>query len=88
MEISDDRSQWEKHLSYCFKESTGKIGGNYDFTIMDNTKRFIITVIPSFVLVDKAKLLLSQYSKACQGDDEEQIQNVQFEIEDMIFDAG
>jgi hypothetical protein len=60
MEISADRAQWEKHLSYYIQGSTGEIGGDYDFTIICNTKRFVMTVSPSSDPDDKARLLLSQ----------------------------
>jgi len=88
MEISADRAQWEKHLSYYIQGSTGEIGGDYDFTIICNTKRFVVTVSPSSDPDDKARLLLSRYSEACRADDEEQIQNVQDAIDDMIYEAG
>lgn len=84
MEISTDRAQWEKHLFCYFTGSTGEIGGDFDFTIMCNTKRLIVTVSPSPDPDDKARLLLSRYSEA-GPDDEDQIQD---EIIDMIFEAG
>jgi hypothetical protein len=87
MEISADRAQWEKHLSYYIQGSTGEIGGDYDFTIICNTKRFVVTVSPSSDPDDKARLLLSLYSEACRADDEEQIQNVQDGIDDMIYES-
>jgi hypothetical protein len=88
MEISADRTQWEEHLSYYIKGSTGEIGSNYDFTIMCSAKRFVVTISPSSNPDDKARLLVSRYSEADRADDEEQIQNVQDEIDDMIYEAG
>jgi len=58
MEISADRAQWEKHLSHYIQGSTGEIGGDYDITIICNTKRFVVTVSPSTDPDDKARLLL------------------------------
>ncbi|KAL5316987.1 hypothetical protein ACEPPN_016039 [Leptodophora sp. 'Broadleaf-Isolate-01'] len=84
MEISLDRAQWEEHLLCYFTGSTGEVGGDFDFTIMCNTKRLIVTVSPSPDPDDKARLLLSQYSEAGL-DDEDQVQD---EIIDMIFEAG
>ncbi|KAH9215231.1 hypothetical protein DL95DRAFT_425149 [Leptodontidium sp. 2 PMI_412] len=84
MEISPDRAQWEEHLFCYFTGSTGEVGGDFDFTIMCNTKRLIVTVSPSLDPDDKARLLLSQYREAGL-DDEDQIQD---EIINMIFEAG
>jgi hypothetical protein len=68
--------------------STGEIGGDYDFTIMCNTKRLVATVSASSDPDGKARLLLSRYSEASRADDDEQIQNVEREIDDMIYEAG
>ncbi|KAE9379639.1 hypothetical protein N431DRAFT_460888 [Stipitochalara longipes BDJ] len=91
MEISTDRAQWEKHLSYYLEKTSGETvfsGGDYDFIIACNTKRFAVAISPSSNPDDKIRLLLSQYSEADQADDDEQIQNVEGEILDMIYEAG
>lgn len=88
MEVRTDKAQWEEHLSYYIQGYSGEIGGDYNFTISCNTKRFVVTVSPSSDTGGKARLLLSRLSEAELADDDEQIQNAQDEIDDMIYETG
>jgi hypothetical protein len=88
MDIIIDKVQWERHLSYYTQGSTGEFGGDYNFTIFYNTTRFIVTISPSSDPEDKARLLLSRFSEAELADDEEQIQDVQDENDDMMYETG
>lgn len=83
-----DRDQWEEHLYYKYCGSTGEFGGDSDFTLMCNAKRFSVTVSPSSDSNNKAGILVSRYNDAVEADDDDEIENIQQDIDDIIFDAG
>ncbi|RDL30717.1 Protein kinase-like (PK-like) [Venustampulla echinocandica] len=88
MATGEDRAQWEKNLDYYIQGVNGEIGQGYDFTIVCNSKRFVVAVWPGPLPDDQTTSLLSRYSKAVLADDEEEIQNVQDKIDDIIYEAG
>jgi hypothetical protein len=63
-------------------------GGCHDFTIFCNDKRFVVTACPGPAPDHPITLLLSRDSAATLAGDDDEVQKVQDEIEDMIYDAG
>ncbi|TVY42044.1 hypothetical protein LCER1_G008983 [Lachnellula cervina] len=87
MAVAEDRSRWEKNLSFCTQRVDMEDGHRLDFTIIINGKRFIITVLPAPCPADPITPLISRYDKLFLDNDEE-LQKAQDEIEDIIYDAG
>lgn len=89
MEADDDgTSQWDEDLQYYCTNATGEIYHDWDFTIVCNSKHFVVTVSPGPLPEDPITSLLTRYSKSFVEDDDEQIQEAQDEILDLVFDAG
>jgi hypothetical protein len=88
VEADDSRAQWDENLRYSCTNSTGEINHDWDFTIICNSKHFIVTVSPGPLPEDPTTSLLTQYSKAFVEDDDEKIQEAQDEILGLVFNAG
>lgn len=46
MAVDKDRAQWEKNLRFSTRGVDEEDGRRYDFAIICNDKRFVVTVCP------------------------------------------
>ncbi|KAK0120228.1 hypothetical protein ONS95_011634 [Cadophora gregata] len=86
-ETDDRKAIWDDNVQYCCTNATGEINHDWDFTIICNSKHFIVTVSPGLP-EDPVTSLLTQFSKAFDEDDDEKIQDAQDAIMELVFDAG
>ena len=87
MEADGGKAHWDENVRYSCINTTGEIGHDWDFTIVCNSKHFVVTVSPGLP-EDPTTFLLTQFSKAFDEDDEEKIQEAEGEILDLVFNAG
>ncbi|TVY35616.1 hypothetical protein LSUB1_G006282 [Lachnellula subtilissima] len=59
--INEDRARWEKNVSFCTQKVDMEDGHRLDFTIMINSKRFIVTILPTPSPDDPVTPLISRY---------------------------
>ncbi|KAH6703024.1 hypothetical protein BKA61DRAFT_494016 [Leptodontidium sp. MPI-SDFR-AT-0119] len=88
IEADGSKAHWDENLQYSCISSTGEIDHDWDFTVVCNSKHFVVTVSPGPLPEDPTTSLLAQYSKAFVEDDDEKIQDAQDEILDLVFSAG
>ena len=88
MAFDEDKARWEKKLSFCTEKVDVEDGNRLDFTIMCNGKRFVVTIYSTTSLEDQITPLVSLYNKAFQEEDDENLEKVQDEIEDIIYESG
>ena len=87
MEPDDGKAYWDENVRYCCIQATGEINHDWDFTIVCNSKYFVVTVSPGLP-EDPITSLLAHFSTVFDKDDEEEIQKAQCEILDLFFKAG
>ncbi|KAG4435753.1 hypothetical protein IFR05_008767 [Cadophora sp. M221] len=87
MEEDNDKAHWDSNARFCCTESSGEINHDRDFTIVCNSKHFVVRVTPRLP-EDPTAPLLAQFSKAFEEDDDEKIQEAQDEILDPVISAG
>ncbi|KAL2073758.1 hypothetical protein VTL71DRAFT_11084 [Oculimacula yallundae] len=87
MEPDDAKTHWVRSVRACCIQASGEIDHDWDFTIVCNSKHFVVTVSPGLPQ-DPTTPLLTQYSKVFHEDDEEIVQEAQDAILDLIFDVG
>ena len=74
MEADGGKAHWDENVRYSCINTTGEIGHDWDFTIVCNSKHFVVTVSPGLP-EDPTTFLLTQFSKAFDEDDEEKPNN-------------
>jgi len=79
MEADDGKARWDENIQYSCIRSTGEINHDWDFTIVCNSKHFVITVSPGHQ-EDSTTILFTRFSKAFDEDDDEKIQEAQDDI--------
>ncbi|KAH6719147.1 hypothetical protein BKA61DRAFT_271496 [Leptodontidium sp. MPI-SDFR-AT-0119] len=87
MEEEDSKAHWDENVRYCCTNATGEINHDWDFTIICNSKHFVVTITPGLP-EDPTTPLLVQFSKAFDEDDDEKIEEAQDEIFDLVISAG
>lgn len=86
--LQERRATWEGMSNFCLQSIESEIGQGHDFNFRCNGKIFVVAIRPAGPPDDKIRSLLSKYNSACSRDDDEEEQEVQEEIEDMIYECA
>jgi len=73
IEADNSKAHWDENFQYYCINSTGEIDHDWDFTIVCNSKHFVVTVSPGPLPEDPTTSLLTQYSEAFVENDDEKI---------------